>query len=199
MASHRGRKRNDNLPPNRARDVQRAFRARRAAHLSDLEQRIIELENENAKLRMELNLPPSNRQSLGRGPTGIMKPELTALDTEASTEASSAAPPSSMPTHDMHKPVTNFDSPSYETSTAHQFGGCWLPSAPGSHLEYPLHPYMFIGIGNTGLTTISAPRYPSSSGLGGLQSTGHHQSQSLTHAGAMQRQSYVRADQADPF
>ena len=29
----RGRKRNDNLPPNRARDVQRAFRARRAAHL----------------------------------------------------------------------------------------------------------------------------------------------------------------------
>jgi hypothetical protein len=28
-----GRKRNDNLPPNRARDVQRAFRARRAAHL----------------------------------------------------------------------------------------------------------------------------------------------------------------------
>lgn len=29
----RGRKRNDNLPPNRNRDVQRAFRARRAAHL----------------------------------------------------------------------------------------------------------------------------------------------------------------------
>jgi hypothetical protein len=33
MSSKRGRKRNDNLPPNRARDVQRAFRARRAAHL----------------------------------------------------------------------------------------------------------------------------------------------------------------------
>lgn len=32
-SSKRGRKRNDNLPPNRARDVQRAFRARRAAHL----------------------------------------------------------------------------------------------------------------------------------------------------------------------
>jgi hypothetical protein len=29
----RGRKCNDNFPPNRARDVQRAFRARRAAHL----------------------------------------------------------------------------------------------------------------------------------------------------------------------
>lgn len=33
MSSKRGRKRNDTLPPNRARDVQRAFRARRAAHL----------------------------------------------------------------------------------------------------------------------------------------------------------------------
>lgn len=33
MSSKRGRKRNDSLPPNRARDVQRAFRARRAAHL----------------------------------------------------------------------------------------------------------------------------------------------------------------------
>ncbi len=33
MSSKRGRKRNDNLPPNRARDVQRAFRERRAAHL----------------------------------------------------------------------------------------------------------------------------------------------------------------------
>ena len=33
MSSKRGRKRNDNLPPNRARDVQRAFRTRRAAHL----------------------------------------------------------------------------------------------------------------------------------------------------------------------
>lgn len=33
MSSRRGRKRNDNLPPNRAREVQRAFRARRAAHL----------------------------------------------------------------------------------------------------------------------------------------------------------------------
>jgi hypothetical protein len=32
-AVKRGRKRNDDLPPNRARDVQRAFRARRAAHL----------------------------------------------------------------------------------------------------------------------------------------------------------------------
>ncbi|GAB1521921.1 bZIP transcription factor [Rhizoctonia solani] len=69
-ASKRGRKRNDNLPPNRARDVQRAFRARRAAHLQDLESRVEVLETENYRLRQMLSLPPSDRQPLGRGPTG---------------------------------------------------------------------------------------------------------------------------------
>lgn len=69
-ASKRGRKRNDNLPPNRARDVQRAFRARRAAHLYDLESRVEILETENYRLRQMLSLPPSDRQPLGRGPTG---------------------------------------------------------------------------------------------------------------------------------
>lgn len=69
-ASKRGRKRNDNLPPNRARDVQRAFRARRAAHLHDLESRVEILETENYRLRQMLSLPPSDRQPLGRGPTG---------------------------------------------------------------------------------------------------------------------------------
>ncbi|QRV75051.1 Serine carboxypeptidase S28 [Ceratobasidium sp. AG-Ba] len=69
-ASKRGRKRNDNLPPNRARDVQRAFRARRAAHLHELEHRVEVLETENYRLRQMLSLPPSDRQPLGRGPTG---------------------------------------------------------------------------------------------------------------------------------
>ncbi|KAF8920226.1 hypothetical protein CPB85DRAFT_1429036 [Mucidula mucida] len=66
MSSKRGRKRNDNLPPNRARDVQRAFRARRAAHLQALEQRVTELEEENNCER-----PP-----LGKGPTGKDKPKF---------------------------------------------------------------------------------------------------------------------------
>ncbi|KAG9098271.1 hypothetical protein FS749_004258 [Ceratobasidium sp. UAMH 11750] len=69
-ASKRGRKRNDNLPPNRARDVQRAFRARRTAHLQELEHRVEVLETENYRLRQMLSLPPSDRQPLGRGPTG---------------------------------------------------------------------------------------------------------------------------------
>jgi hypothetical protein len=94
MSSKRGRKRNDSLPPNRARDVQRAFRARRAAHLlvnlfllsslllpliyllvsQALEQRVAELEDENDAFRQALNLPPANRPALGKGPTGKDKP-----------------------------------------------------------------------------------------------------------------------------
>ena len=64
MSSKRGRKRNDNLPPNRARDVRKAFRARRAAHLDALEQRVAELEEENGNHRAALILPPANRPAL---------------------------------------------------------------------------------------------------------------------------------------
>ncbi|EJF64582.1 hypothetical protein DICSQDRAFT_22381, partial [Dichomitus squalens LYAD-421 SS1] len=77
MSSKRGRKRNDNLPPNRARDVQRAFRARRAAHLEALENRVAELEEENNTLRAALSLPPANRPPLGKGPTGKDKPKAS--------------------------------------------------------------------------------------------------------------------------
>ncbi|KAG5645552.1 hypothetical protein DXG03_005827 [Asterophora parasitica] len=79
MSSKRGRKRNDNLPPNRARDVQRAFRARRAAHLQALEQRVSELEVENAKLRKMVGWPPDDRPPLGKGPTGKDKPKSSDL------------------------------------------------------------------------------------------------------------------------
>ena len=75
MSAKRGRKRDDNLPPNRARDAQRAFRARRAMHLQELEARMIELEEENAALRRALNLPPANRPPLGSGPTGKSPPK----------------------------------------------------------------------------------------------------------------------------
>ncbi|KIP08061.1 hypothetical protein PHLGIDRAFT_70108 [Phlebiopsis gigantea 11061_1 CR5-6] len=75
MSSKRGRKRNDNLPPNRARDVQRAFRARRAAHLEASPNRVAELEEENNTLRAALSLPPANRPALGKGPTGKDKPK----------------------------------------------------------------------------------------------------------------------------
>ncbi|KAF8529823.1 hypothetical protein JB92DRAFT_2859800 [Gautieria morchelliformis] len=75
MSSKRGRKVNKDLPPSRARDVQRAFRARRAAHLEALEDRVSVLEQENSLLRAALKLPPSDRPLLGRGPTGKEKPK----------------------------------------------------------------------------------------------------------------------------
>ncbi|KAI3613768.1 proteophosphoglycan ppg4 [Moniliophthora roreri] len=93
MSSKRGRKRNDNLPPNRARDVQRAFRARRAAHLQALEQRVAELEEENNCLRQALNLPAANRPPLGKGPTGKDKPKST----EPSTVSQHASLPLTLP------------------------------------------------------------------------------------------------------
>lgn len=52
----RGRKQDDSLPPSRARDVQRAFRARRAAHLANLEARNSWLEAENSELRKRLGM-----------------------------------------------------------------------------------------------------------------------------------------------
>ncbi|KAJ6536655.1 hypothetical protein B0H10DRAFT_1858135 [Mycena sp. CBHHK59/15] len=76
MSSKRGRKRDDNLPPNSARNNQRAFRARRAAHFDDLQQRISELEEENGRLRQALNLPPVNRPPMGTGPTGRDMPKF---------------------------------------------------------------------------------------------------------------------------
>ncbi|KAF8842066.1 hypothetical protein BDN67DRAFT_995818 [Paxillus ammoniavirescens] len=93
MSSKRGRKRNDNLPPNRARDVQRAFRARRAAHLQALEMRVSELEEENNCLRAALNLPPANRPALGKGPTGKDKPK--SLDNPSLSQSSSKSRDSS--------------------------------------------------------------------------------------------------------
>ncbi|GAA5903603.1 uncharacterized protein JCM6883_005054 [Sporobolomyces salmoneus] len=52
----RGRKQDDSLPPSRARDVQRAFRARRAAHLANLEAKNSWLEAENSELRKRLGM-----------------------------------------------------------------------------------------------------------------------------------------------
>ncbi|GAB1521183.1 hypothetical protein RhiTH_004274 [Rhizoctonia solani] len=83
--SSRGRKRNDNLPPSRAREVQRAFRARRKQHLAALEERIDVLEAENARLRQMLALPPSDRQPLGRGPTGREPPRRGQPDAATGT------------------------------------------------------------------------------------------------------------------
>lgn len=100
MPSKRGRKRNDNLAPSRARDNQRKYRSlcrlqlevcffplaywlwvandlplTRIFHLSQkLEERVDILERENHHLRRLLNFPYSARPALGRGPTGRDRP-----------------------------------------------------------------------------------------------------------------------------
>ncbi|KAL0957496.1 hypothetical protein HGRIS_001289 [Hohenbuehelia grisea] len=76
LNSRRGRKRNNALPYNEARETQRSFRMRRTAHLAALESRNDELEAENAGYRELLGLPAPKRTPLGRGPTGLSKPRL---------------------------------------------------------------------------------------------------------------------------
>ncbi|KAH9928693.1 uncharacterized protein B0H18DRAFT_1117878 [Fomitopsis serialis] len=128
MSSKRGRKRNDNLPPNRARDVQRAFRARRAAHLEALESRVTELEEENNNLRAALNLPPANRMPLGKGPTGKDRPKSLSQPQQSNTASqpgSSTLPPIQFlpqvsPTNSLPSmPVSRHDSPSSASTRTH--------------------------------------------------------------------------------
>ncbi|KAG8768759.1 hypothetical protein FRC12_005392 [Ceratobasidium sp. 428] len=135
-ASKRGRKRNDNLPPNRARDVQRAFRARRTAHLQELEYRVEVLETENYRLRQMLSLPPSDRQPLGRGPTGrdpgklLPKagPDAVGLSGSPPDHYSDRSTPSPSSSHISHHPSwSNMQTPNWTPGGDHYMP----PSAVG--------------------------------------------------------------------
>ncbi|GAA6059660.1 hypothetical protein JCM10212_000047 [Sporobolomyces blumeae] len=64
----RGRRQDDSLPPSRSRDVQRAFRARRAAHLSNLEAQVTWLVAENKALRQRCGLPEDGDPLTGPAP-----------------------------------------------------------------------------------------------------------------------------------
>jgi len=55
----RGRRKDTTLPPSRALIVQRAYRDRKAKRLSDLEDRCRKAEEENERLRKELDLARS--------------------------------------------------------------------------------------------------------------------------------------------
>ena len=122
--SGRGRKRDDTLPYNRNRDVQRAFRARRSAHLENLESRVQELEHENAQLREALDLPPSERAPLGKGPTGRGKPILS-RGTSDSAEWRGEAEPTGDFGYDGRSP-----SPSASESSQ-------VPTSPTRASQYP--------------------------------------------------------------
>ncbi|GAA5916211.1 uncharacterized protein JCM6883_000691 [Sporobolomyces salmoneus] len=66
--ARRGRRQDDTLPPSRSRDVQRAFRARRAAHLSHLEATVAWLTAENSALREKCDLPQDGPPLTGPPP-----------------------------------------------------------------------------------------------------------------------------------
>ncbi|GAA6024491.1 hypothetical protein JCM11491_004834 [Sporobolomyces phaffii] len=66
--ARRGRRQDDTLPPSRSRDVQRAFRARRAAHLTHLEATVDWLTAENAALRQRCGLPLDGPPLTGNAP-----------------------------------------------------------------------------------------------------------------------------------
>jgi len=55
----RGRRKDTTLPPSRALVIQRAYRDRKARHLADLEERCRKAEEENERLRKELELARS--------------------------------------------------------------------------------------------------------------------------------------------
>ncbi|GAA5883046.1 hypothetical protein JCM16303_006808 [Sporobolomyces ruberrimus] len=66
--ARRGRRQDDTLPPSRSRDVQRAFRARRAAHLTHLEAMVDWLYAENLALRQRCGLPEDGPPLTGPAP-----------------------------------------------------------------------------------------------------------------------------------
>jgi hypothetical protein len=59
----RGRRKDTTLPPSRPLIIQRAYRDRKAKHLSDLEDRCRKAEEENERLRNELELARSEPAS----------------------------------------------------------------------------------------------------------------------------------------
>ncbi|GAA5941302.1 uncharacterized protein JCM15063_006431 [Sporobolomyces koalae] len=67
----RGRRQDDSLPPSRSRDVQRAFRARRAAKLSYLEDTVEWLHAENRALRELCGLKPDGPPLTGPQPVEL--------------------------------------------------------------------------------------------------------------------------------
>ncbi|KAF5392261.1 hypothetical protein D9757_001515 [Collybiopsis confluens] len=176
MSSKRGRKRNDNLPPNRARDVQRAFRARRAAHLQALEERVAELEEENSHLRQALNLPPASRPALGKGPTGKDKPKSFESPDSSSTyiksRESSGSPPSTrLSSHSPeNSPAVRIDDPVWDqaivmadgtsdipnTSSASPYA---LPSMSGPTSSKPMSQYNPYPNSAPRTSTMSVPMY----------------------------------------
>lgn len=80
----RGRRKDTTLPPSRALIIQRAYRDRKAKYVADLEDRCRKAEQENERLRKELELARSesavasmNSELVNQGDIGLMENKLT--------------------------------------------------------------------------------------------------------------------------
>lgn len=77
-----------------------------------LEQRVEELEEENKTLRAALNLPPANRPTLGKGPTGKDKPKhSSSLSASPPLASSSHSQQDSLPIPQSQSPAAQVESP----------------------------------------------------------------------------------------
>ena len=98
----RGRKPDPSTEPNRSRDLQRLYRARRVAQLADLEARVAVLERENAQLRRRLGEDVPDPEP-SRPSTSAMH-----LDSPGSSIGSPAGTPGATPgREDVKPPVLN--------------------------------------------------------------------------------------------
>ncbi|KIJ61416.1 hypothetical protein HYDPIDRAFT_31291 [Hydnomerulius pinastri MD-312] len=126
--STRGRKPNSNAPPSRALTQQREYRARKAQHLQELEERCRALEEENVQLRRELD------QLASLTPIAGPCPELMQASSEVMRNLMDAA--ASM-THWQQLTIVPSRSRSQDTRTASS-GPELLPVPTQSDINY--HP-----------------------------------------------------------
>ncbi|GAA5866263.1 hypothetical protein JCM1840_004059 [Sporobolomyces johnsonii] len=127
----RGRKEDPTLAPSRSRDIQRAFRARRAAHLANLEARVAFLGVENAELRRRLGLPEGGPPLTGPEPEPIVVPGLAPANAAASSSRATGSGKSKQTTKNQ---VTGLLSNEYDDSgdedAQWQESGSWEGSPP---------------------------------------------------------------------
>lgn len=127
------------------------------APAQELEQRVMELEEENSALRIALNLPPASRPSLGKGPTGKDKPRAlegssrsypSSAKSRESSNADLDSPPSTR-THSLSPSAMTSVRPSPRSAPALESGGTWDQSllmgeqhddGQGGSTTYPLPP-----------------------------------------------------------
>ncbi|ORY73635.1 hypothetical protein BCR35DRAFT_147876 [Leucosporidium creatinivorum] len=142
----RGRKQDNTLPPSRSRDMQRAFRARKAEHLAQLEAKVVRLEQENNELRAKLGMaprpptPPPSAEG-GANPTAVPSPSESASSQNPKVEE--PATPSDVGAG-IGRPSSNTTSPAASVSPVWRPTPMEPPLPPQQQLpspiNYPSHP-----------------------------------------------------------